>query len=75
MSDGHTKEGSYRITLNLSEDQVKQLTRLVEMAKVINGNMDPRGRPETLDVLAHRAFLEEILQILYKAIEDQHPRE
>lgn len=70
MTDGHTEAGSYEVTLKLTGDMVQQLTRLLDMAKMINGrDIDTQKRPETMDVIAYRAFLEEILVILYKAIE------
>lgn len=71
MTDGHTKEGSFQVTLNLTGDMVWQLARLLDMAKMIDGHdFDTKKRPETLDVIAYRAFLEEILQLLYKSIDD-----
>jgi hypothetical protein len=70
MTNGHTQKGSYHVTLDLTGDQVSQLSRLIEMAKMIDGHdYDIQTRPETLDVIAYWAFLEEILQILYKSIE------
>lgn len=68
--DGHTPEGSYEVSLTLSGDQAKQLARLVDMAKMMDGrDIKIQDKPETFDIIAYRAFLEEILQILYKAIE------
>lgn len=71
MTDGHTTEGSYEVTLKLTGDQVSQLARLIDMAKMIDGHdIDGTERPETMQLIAYRAFLEEILQLLYKAIEE-----
>lgn len=68
--NGNTKEGNFKITLQLTRDQVEQLTRLVDMAKMINGrDFNTQKRPETFDVIAYRMFLQEILQILYKSLE------
>lgn len=71
MSDGHTPQGSYKVTLELTGDMVEQLTRLVDMAKMINGrDIDTQERPDTMELIAYRAFLEDILQLLYKALEE-----
>lgn len=69
MTDGHTTKGSYEVTLKLTGDQVSQLARLIDMAKMIDGHEFVQTNPETMDIIAYRAFLEEILQLLYKAIE------
>lgn len=71
--DGHTEKGSYKVTLVLTGDMVEQLTRLIDMAKMMDGrDVDTQSWPETMDVIAHRAFLEEILQLLYKGL-NNHP--
>jgi hypothetical protein len=38
VADGHTKEGAWIVHLELSEDQVQQLARLLDMAKMMNGD-------------------------------------
>lgn len=72
--DGHTKFGSYKVTLELTGDMVEQLTRLLDMAKLMDGrDLNTQTRPQTMDVLSYRAFLEEILQLLYRAINNSKP--
>lgn len=67
--DGHTEKGSYKVTLELTKDMVDQLTRLLSLAKMMNGrDIDTGHRPETMDIIAYRTFLEEITRILYKSI-------
>lgn len=74
MTDGHTKAGSYKVTLTLTGDMLEQLIRVVDLIKMMNGrDFDTQKRPETFDVLAYREFLKEIATILYKATEG-HPR-
>lgn len=69
--DGHTKQGSWTVKLKLSEDQVQQLIRSMEWAKHMDSHEDEPGFPQLLEVQAHRAFLQEILDVLYEAIIEQ----
>lgn len=67
--DGHTRRGAYKITVTLTKDQVDQLIRSMEWAKMMDSHTDnPPDFPQRLDVMAHRAFLQEILNIMYEAI-------
>lgn len=67
--DGHTSEGSYKVTLHLTGDMVEQLVRLLDMAKMMDGREYNPNDPQRMDVLAYRAFLEDILVILRDAID------
>lgn len=76
IMDGHTKAGSYEITITLTKDQIDQLTRSMEWAKMMDSHDDnpPQYKQDNLtkmEVIAHRAFLQEILDILYAAVPER----
>lgn len=48
---------------------VEQLVRLLEMAKMIDGRDIDTSNPQRMDVIAYRAFLEDILTLLNNAID------
>lgn len=69
--DGRTKAGSWIVRLNLTEDEVQQLIRSIEWAKQMDSHQDEPNFPQRLDVIAHRVFLQEILDKLYDAVIEQ----
>jgi hypothetical protein len=73
-----TKKG-YRVVVELDSDQAEQLTRLLDMAKMIDGRridteyIEDERRHDTMDIIGYRAFLEEILVLIRDAIQEQQP--
>jgi hypothetical protein len=63
-----TRKGRWAIRLELNEDQVQQLIRSMEWAKMQDAHEDEPDWPQRMDVLAHRVFLQEILEELYEAV-------
>jgi hypothetical protein len=67
--DGHTAGGNWVVKLELTEDQVQQLIRSMEWAKMMDHHDDKTlDQPPDMEVLAHREFLQEILDKLYQAV-------
>lgn len=66
--DGHTLEGRWPVTLELTADQVEMLVRSIRVAVLTNGAVG-----ETMEVIAYREFLKEIIGLLETALEEQQP--
>lgn len=71
MVDGNTPDGGRPVILTLTEDETRQLIRSMEWAKMMDSHEDKPPHPQRLDVMAHRAFLEQILDKLHQEIDVQ----
>lgn len=73
MTDGHTKKGSWIVKVELTEDEVQQLIRSMEWARAMDSHEAEPPHPQRIDVMAHRTFLQGILDKLYQAVKEQRP--
>lgn len=75
MTDGHTVAGSWPVTLDFTADQVEMLIRSIETATMISGSgRNSSDQPQnTMQMVAYREFLKDILGTLRQALDEQRP--
>lgn len=75
MGNGHTAEGGWPVSLEFTADEVDMLIRSIETAVLSSGSdKNSRGQSQdTMQMMAYREFLKEILNNLRQALEAQRP--
>lgn len=74
--DGHTTEGAWPVTLELTADQVEMLIRGIETATMMSGSgKNSTGQSQTrAEAQAYNEFLKDILEHMRTALEEQKPK-
>lgn len=74
--DGHTPEGGWLVTLELTADQLEMLIRGIETATMMSGSgKSLAGQKHDAAAAAdYTKFLKELLELLRAALEEHRPK-
>lgn len=59
------------VTISFTNKEAEQIKRSLEFTKMLDGDADSQDSSKRMEVISHRAFIQQILEKIYHELEKQ----